>query len=75
MLYVMQSWGNFCTVARLVGMPVGIQAVSRSIPAPGKFVHADFVCHGNISTAILPIPLIQEELLSNNGKRMYSKCC
>ena len=29
--------------------------------------------HENISTAILPVPLIQEEQLSVNGKRMYVK--
>ena len=30
--------------------------------------------HENISTAILPLPLIQEEQLSVNDKRMYVKC-
>ena len=31
--------------------------------------------HENISTAILPLPLIQEEHLSVTGGRMYTKYC
>ena len=48
-------------VARSVAMPLGMQAVPRSITAFGAFFHEMFV-HENITTAILPLPLIQDEL-------------
>ena len=36
-------------------------------------VSGTFFCGENISTAILPLPLIQEEQLLVNGERMYAK--
>ena len=53
-------------------MPLGMQAVQRSIPTSCAFLCED-IGHENISTAILPLPLIQEEQLSVNGERMYTK--
>ena len=43
-----------------------------SIPTPGTFFRGDLVME-TISTAILPLPLIQEEQLSVTGKRMHTK--
>ena len=53
-------------IARLVAMPLEMQAVPRLITTSSTFFHKD---HANISTDILLIPLIQEEQLSVNGKR------
>ena len=48
-------------------MTLGMQVVSRTIPASGAFFHNDLVM-ANISTAILPLPLIQEEHRKNVAK-------
>ena len=56
------------TVAQSEACPLGMQAVPSSIPTSGTFFHGE--CHENISTAILPLPLIQEEQLSVTGERM-----
>ena len=46
--------------------------VPRSITASGTVFRESFG-HENISTAILPLPLNQDEQLSVNGERMYAK--
>ena len=56
-------------IARSVAMSLGNQEAPRSILAFGTFFREDLV----ISTAILPLPLIQEEHLSVNGERMGAK--
>ena len=50
--------------AQLVVMLLWTQ---RLIPAFGRYLPQD------ISTAVLPVQLIQEDQLSVNGKRMYAK--
>ena len=59
-------------VARSEACPLGMQAASSSIPKSGTFFRGDSVMK-KISTAILPLPLIQEEQLSVNGERMCTK--
>ena len=56
-------------VARAEANSLGMQAAPSSIPTSGTF----FPGHENISTAILPLPLIQEEQLSVTGERMCTK--
>ena len=53
--------------SNLVAVPIGMQAVPRFVPTSSTFFHE------NISTALFPLPLIQEEQLSFNGERMYAK--
>ena len=50
----------------------GNQKAPRSILASGTFFRGDFGLE-NISTAILPLPLIQEEHFSVNGVMMCAK--
>ena len=52
--------------------PLGMQAAPNSIPTSGKFFRGDLVMKKS-STAILPLPLIQEEQLSVTGERMCTK--
>ena len=59
-------------VARSEVSSLGMQAAPSLIPTSGTFFHGDFG-HKNISTAILPLPLIQEEQLSVTGERMCTK--
>ena len=54
-------------VARSEACSLGMQAAPSSIPTPDTFFRGDF------STAILPLPLIQEEQLSVTGERMCTK--
>ena len=54
-------------IARSVAMSLGNQEAPRSILASRTSFHEI------ISTAILPLPLIQEEQLSVNGERMCAK--
>ena len=58
------------TVARSEACPLGMQAALSSIPTSGTFFHGDLK---NVSVAILPLPLIQEEQLSVTGERMCTK--
>ena len=60
------------TVARWEASSLGMQAAPSSIPTSGTFFCGDLVMK-NISTAILPLPLIQEEQLSVTGERMCTK--
>ena len=39
---------------------------------PHLYFHKRF-SHENISTAYLPLPLIQDDLLSDNGETMFAK--
>ena len=55
-------------VARSIAMSLGNQEAPRLILASGTSFR-----HEIISTAILPLPLIQEEHLSVNGERMGAK--
>ena len=71
-LYGFGTFTSRDAIARSVVMPLGMQEAPRSIPAYGTFFHEDFG-HENISTAILPLPLIQEEQLSVNGERKWAK--
>ena len=59
-------------VARSEASPLGMQAAPSSIPTSGTFFRGDLVMKKN-STAILPLPLIQEEQLSVTGERMRTK--
>ena len=54
-------------------MLLGVQAVKRSFSAPGTFFREDIIGLENISMAILPLLLIQEESVSGKLERMYSK--
>ena len=54
-------------IAQSVAMSLGNQEAPRLILASGTS------CHEIISTAIIPLPLIQEEQLSVNGERMCAK--
>ena len=58
-------------VARLEACPFGMQAALSSVPMSGTF-GGDLVMK-KISTAILPLPLIQEEQLSVTGERTCTK--
>ena len=63
-------------IARSEACPLGMQAASSSILASGTFFRGDLVWrlgHEQNSTAILSLPLIQEEQLSFNGERMCTK--
>ena len=51
-------------IAQAVAISLGNQEAPRSILASGTSFHE------SISTAILPLPLIQEEHLSVNGEKM-----
>ena len=51
-----------------------MQAASSSILMSGTFFCEDFG-HENISTAILPLPLIQEEQLSVTGEECALSTC
>ena len=53
-------------------MSLGNQEAPRFILASGTSFRED-LAHEIISTAILPLPLIQEEQLSVNGERMCTK--
>ena len=59
-------------VARSETRPLGLQVVSSSIPTSGTFFRADLVMK-KYSTAILLLPLIQEQQLSVTGERMCTK--
>ena len=59
------------TVAWSAAMSLGMHAVLRSIPVSGMFFPLRFG-NENISTAILPLPLMQEEQLSVKGERIYA---
>ena len=59
-------------VARSEARPLCMQAAPSSIPMSGTFFRGD-LGHEKISTAILPLPLIQEEQLSVTGERMCTK--
>ena len=54
-------------VARSEACPLGIQAAPNSFLTSSTFFRFG---HEIISTAILPIPLVQEEQLSVTGERM-----
>ena len=56
-------------VARLEASSLGMQAA----PTPSSGILSWRLGHENISTAILPLPLIQEEQLSVTGERMCTK--
>ena len=56
-------------IAQSVAMSLGNQEAPQSILASSTSFREDFG-HENISTAILSLPLIQEEHLSVNGKKM-----
>ena len=60
------------TVARSEACPLDMQAAPSSIPTSGTFLRGDSVMK-KISTAILPLPLIQEEQLSVTGERISTK--
>ena len=61
-------------VARSEACSLGIQAAPSSIPTSPRPAHSFWrLGHENISTAILPLPLIQEEQLSVTGERMCTK--
>ena len=64
-------------VARSEASSLGMQAALSSIPTSGTFFVRHILSwrlgHENISTAILPLPLIQEEQLSVTGERMCTK--
>ena len=57
-------------VARSEASSLGMQAARSSIPT---HILSRRLGHENISTAILPLPLIQEEQLSVTGERMCTK--
>ena len=57
-------------IARSVAMSLGNQEARRSIFTSGTSLRFG---QENISTAILPLPLIQEEHLSINGENMGAK--
>ena len=59
-------------IARSRAMSLGNQEAARSILASGTSFREDLFMK-NISTAILPLPLIQEEHLSVNGEKMCAK--
>ena len=59
-------------IARSKASSFGMQAAPSSICMSGTFFRGDLVMK-NISTAILPLPLFQEEQLSVTGKRMCTK--
>ena len=61
-------------VARSEACPLGMQAAPSSIPMFGTFFREDLVMKKN-STALHPLPLIQEEQLSVTGERMCTKYC
>ena len=52
--------------------PLDMQATPNSIPTSDKFFRGDLVMKKS-SSAILPLPLIQEEQLSVTDERMYNK--
>ena len=58
------TWSEAC--------PLGMQAAPSSIPMSGTFFCGD-LGHEKISTAILPLLLIQEDQLSVTGERMWTK--
>ena len=58
-------------VARSEASSLGMQAAPSSIPTSN--ILSWRLGHENISTAILPLPLIQEEQLSVTGERMCTK--
>ena len=59
-------------VARSETCPLGMEAALSSIPTFGTFFRGDLVMKKN-STAILSLPLIQEEQLSVTGEIMCTK--
>ena len=66
---------NACqTVTRTVVLliPGTVAWLGREVPWDAILKTLKFG-HENISTAILPLPLIQEEQLSVNGIRIYTK--
>ena len=58
-------------VARSEACSLGMQAAPSSIPTSSTVFRG--VGHENISTTILPLPLIQEEQLSVTGERICTK--
>ena len=59
-------------VARSEACPLDMQLVPSSIPTSSTFFRGEMVMK-KISTAVLPLALIQEEQLSVTGKRMCIK--
>ena len=59
-------------VARAEACPLGMQAALSFIPTSGTNFRGDLVMK-KMFTAILPLPLIQEEQLSITGERMCTK--
>ena len=59
-------------VARSEASSLGMQAAPSSMPDV-RHILSWRLGHENISTAILPLPLIQEEQLSVTGERMCTK--
>ena len=60
-------------VAGSEACPLGMQVAPSLIPTSGTFFWSWRLGHEKISTAILPLPLIQEEQLLVTGKRMCTK--
>ena len=58
-------------VARSEASPLGMQAAPSDSHV--RHILSWRLGHENISTAILPLPLIQEEQLSVTGERMCTK--
>ena len=61
-------------VARSEANSHGMQAAPSSITTSGTFFRGDLVMK-NISTAVLPLPLIQEEQLSEWPRPKWPKMC
>ena len=67
-----KTYERINAVVRSEASSIGMQAAPSSIPTSGTFVRGDLVMT-KISTAILHLPLIQEEQLSVTGERMCTK--
>ena len=57
------------SIAQSEACPLGMQAALSSITTSGTFFLGEFVMKKKISTAILTLPLIQEEQWSVTGER------
>ena len=61
------------TVARSEASSLGMQASGPELDPHVRHILSWRLRHENISTAILPLPLVQEEQLSFTGERMCTK--
>ena len=71
LIHITFTWGPGAVVGS-IGSNEALDARGTAIDPRVQHIFLRRFGHDNISMAILPLPLIQEEQLSVNGERMYT---